>query len=154
MIAGLQALRAEYVGQIWLEVLFLRRLNDTPEELAKLKETLKRLRPDKVQLNTAVRPVVQDFALPVSTQELSEIAEFLGNQAEVVADLGNHRHENFDLNTGDFLATLARRPQTPEDLAEVLGLPLAVVQNRLDQLVRERRLRRSEHREKIFYHTS
>ena len=154
MIAGLQALRTEYTGQIWLEVLFLRRLNDTPEELAKLKETLRLLRPDKVQLNTAVRPVVQDFALPVSTQKLTEIAEFLGDRAEVVADFGNHGHPNFNLSDGDFLATLARRPQTPEDLAEVLGLSLAVVQNRLDVLVKQGRLRHSEHQGKIFYHTS
>lgn len=154
MIAGLQALRTEYTGQIWLEVLFLRRLNDTPEELAKLKETLRLLRPDKVQLNTAVRPVVQDFALPVSTQKLTEIAEFLGDRAEVVADFGNHEHPNFNLSDGDFIATLARRPQTPEDLAEVLGLSLPVVQNRLDVLVKQGRLRHSEHQGKIFYHTS
>jgi wyosine [tRNA(Phe)-imidazoG37] synthetase (radical SAM superfamily) len=154
MIAGLQALRTEYTGQIWLEVLFLRRLNDTPEELAKLKETLRLLRPDKVQLNTAVRPVVQDFALPVSTQKLTEIAEFLGDRAEVVADFGNHEHPNFNLNDADFIATLARRPQTPEDLTEVLGLSLPVVQNRLDVLVKQGRLRHSEHQGKIFYHTS
>jgi wyosine [tRNA(Phe)-imidazoG37] synthetase (radical SAM superfamily) len=153
MIAGLQALRTEYTGQIWLEVLFLRRLNDTPEELAMLKETLRLLRPDKVQLNTAVRPVVQDFALPVSTQKLAEIADFLGDRAEVVADFGNHGHPNFNLSDGDFIATLARRPQTPEDLAEVLGLSLPVVQNRLDVLVKQGRLRHSEHQGKIFYHT-
>jgi wyosine [tRNA(Phe)-imidazoG37] synthetase (radical SAM superfamily) len=154
MIAGLQALRTEYTGQIWLEVLFLRRLNDTPGELAKLKETLRLLRPDKVQLNTAVRPVVQDFALPVSTQKLTEITEFLGDRAEVVADFGNHEHPNFNLSDGDFIATLARRPQTPEDLTEVLGLSLPVVQNRLDVLVKQGRLRHSEHQGKIFYHTS
>ncbi len=154
MIAGLQALRTEYAGQIWLEVLLLRRLNDTPEELAKLKETLELIRPDKVHLNTAVRPVVQDFALPVSTQKLAEIAKFLGDRAEVVADFGNHQHPNFDLSNGDFLASLARRPQTSEDLAEVLGLPLAVVVQRLDQLVSQKRLRRSEHQKKIFYHTA
>jgi wyosine [tRNA(Phe)-imidazoG37] synthetase (radical SAM superfamily) len=154
MIAGLKALRAEYAGQIWLEVLFLRRLNDTPEELAKLKETLNQIRPDKVHLNTAVRPVVEDFALPVSTRQLAEIAKFLGDRAEVVVDFGHHRHPNFALSSGDFLASLARRPQTSEDLAKVLGLPLAEVQNRLDQLVRQRRLRRSEHQEKIFYHAS
>ena len=154
MIAGLQALRTEYAGQIWLEVLLLRRLNDTPEELAKLKETLELIRPDKVHLNTAVRPVVQDFALPVSTQKLAEVAKFLGDRAEVVADFGNHQHPNFDLSNGDFLASLARRPQTSEDLAEVLGLPLAVVIERLDQLVSQKRLRRSEHQKKIFYHTS
>ncbi len=146
MIAGLQALRTEYTGKIWLEVLFLRRLNDTPEELGKLKETLRLLRPDKVQLNTAVRPVVQDFALPVSTPKLTEIAEFLGDRAEVVADFGNHGHPKFNLSDGDFLATLARRPQTPEDLTEVLGLSLAVVQNRLDVLVKQGRLRHAERR--------
>jgi len=98
--------------------------------------------------------VVQDFALPVSTQKLAEIAKFLGDRAEVVADFGNHQHPNFDLSNGDFLASLARRPQTSEDLAEVLGLPLAVVVQRLDQLVSQKRLRRSKHQKKIFYHTA
>ena len=153
MISGLQALRAEYAGQIWLEVLLLRRLNDTPEELAKLKETLELIRPDKVHLNTAVRPVVKDYALPLATEELTEIARFLGDRAEVIADFGNHRHPRFELNDGDFLATLARRPQTPEDLAEVLGLPMTVVEQRLAQLVRQGRLISSRHQGKIFFHT-
>ena len=153
MISGLQALRAEYAGQIWLEVLLLRRLNDTPEELAKLKETLELIRPDKVHLNTAVRPVVKDYALPLATKELTEIARFLGDRAEVIADFGNHRHPRFELNDGDFLATLTRRPQTPEDLAEVLGLPMTVVEQRLAQLVRQGRLISSRHQGKIFFHT-
>ena len=154
MITGLQALRAEYAGQIWLEVLLLRRLNDTPEELAKLKETLELIRPDKVHLNTAVRPVVKDYALPLTTRELTEIATFLGDRVEVIADFGTHQHPKFELNDGDFLATLARRPQTPEDLAEVLGLPITVVVKRLDQLVRQGRLIGSKHQGKIFYHTT
>jgi wyosine [tRNA(Phe)-imidazoG37] synthetase (radical SAM superfamily) len=154
MISGLQALRAEYAGQIWLEVLLLRRLNDTPEELAKLKEAIELIRPDKVHLNTAVRPVVKDFALPLSTRELAGIAGYLGDRAEVVADFGNHRHPKFELNDGDFLASLARRPQTSEDLAEVLGLPLMVVVERLKHLVLQGRLSSSKHRGKIFYHTT
>jgi wyosine [tRNA(Phe)-imidazoG37] synthetase (radical SAM superfamily) len=153
MITGLQALRAEYAGQIWLEVLLLRRLNDTPEELARLKETLALIRPDKVHLNTAVRPVVKDYALPVATPELAEIAAFLGEGAEVVADFDNHRHPKFELTDGEFLATLARRPQTAADLAEVLGLPLLEVVKRLDTLVNEGRIRRTQHQEKIFYQT-
>ena len=154
MIAGLQALRAEYAGQIWLEVLLLRRLNDSPKELAKLKQALELIRPDKVHLNTAVRPVVKEYAVPLSTRELTEIAGFLGDRAEVVADFGDHQHPKFELNDGDFLATLARRPQTPEDLAEVLGLPMTVVLQRLKQLVREGRLKSSRHQEKIFYQTA
>lgn len=151
MIAGLRALRAEYTGRIWLEVLLLRRLNDTPEELAKLKEILGMIRPDKVHLNTAVRPVVKEYALPLSTPELREIAVFLGEGAEVVAEFGNQHHPKFELSDGDFLATLARRPQTAADLAEVLGLPLAVVTHRLKHLVREGRIKSSRHHDNIFY---
>jgi wyosine [tRNA(Phe)-imidazoG37] synthetase (radical SAM superfamily) len=153
LIAGLQALRQEYTGQIWLEVLLLRGLNDTPEELAKLKETLKLIRPDRVHLNTAVRPVVEDYALPLAGEELAAVAAYLGENAEVVADFGNRRHPTFDLSEADFLATLSRRPQTAKDLAVVLGLPVMVVLKRLDQLIRQGRVTHSMHQDQVFYHT-
>jgi wyosine [tRNA(Phe)-imidazoG37] synthetase (radical SAM superfamily) len=154
LIAGLKALRAEYHGQIWLEVLLLRRLNDSPEELARLKETLDLIRPDRIHLNTAVRPVVKEYALPLSEEELATVAAFLGERAEVIAAFGSYRHPNFELSDADFLATLARRPQTAGDLAEVLGLSAEVVMKRLDHLVRQGRLTLSRHQEKNFYQTS
>jgi wyosine [tRNA(Phe)-imidazoG37] synthetase (radical SAM superfamily) len=154
MIAGLIALRSEYAGQIWLEVLLLRRLNDSPAELAKLKDALELIRPDKVHLNTAVRPVVEDYALPLSTEELAKIAAFFGEHAEVIAEFGSSRHPKFELSDADFLATLARRPQTVEDLAEVLGLPVVAVVKRLDHLLKAGRIARAKHRQKDFYHTS
>ena len=154
LIAGLKALRTEYAGQIWLEVLLLRRLNDSPEELAKLKETLELIRPDKIHLNTAVRPVVEEYALPLSTEELTEVAAFLGERAEVIASFGSSQHPKFELSDADFLATLARRPQTAGDLAQVLGLPVVVVVKRLDHLIRQGRVTRSKHQDKVFYHPS
>ncbi|MBM4289295.1 MAG: radical SAM protein [Deltaproteobacteria bacterium] len=154
LMAGLRALREEYGGQIWLEVLLLRRLNDTPEELAKLKATLELVRPDRIHLNTAVRPVVEDFALPLTAAELAEAASFLGHKAEVVASGGSGRHPQFDLSDGDFLASLARRPQTAGDLAEVMGLPVAAVVKRLDRLVASGRVARMRHQHDTFYQTN
>jgi wyosine [tRNA(Phe)-imidazoG37] synthetase (radical SAM superfamily) len=154
LIAGLKALRTEYAGQIWLEVLLLRRLNDSPKELAKLKETLELIQPDKIHLNTAVRPVVEEYALPLSTEELTEVAAFLGERAEVIASFGSSQHPKFELSDADFLATLARRPQTAGDLAQVLGLPVVVVVKRLDHLIRQGRVMRSKHQDKVFYHPS
>jgi wyosine [tRNA(Phe)-imidazoG37] synthetase (radical SAM superfamily) len=154
MIAGLKALRTQYHGQIWLEVLLLRRLNDSPGELAKLQETIDLIRPDKIHLNTAVRPVVKEYALPLSQEELAAVAAFLGERAEVIASFGRHRQPNFELSDADFLATLARRPQTAEDLAEVLGLPTMAATKRLEHLIRQGRITLSKHEGKIFYHAS
>lgn len=154
LIAGLKALREEYTGQIWLEILLLRRLNDTPEELAGLKQALTLIQPDKVHLNTAVRPVVEDYALPLSPAELAGVAEFLGERAEVIASFGSSRHPKFELSDADFLATLARRPQTAGDLAQVLGLPVVAVLKRLDYLIKAGRVAPATHQNQTFYHTA
>ena len=62
LIEGLEAFRREYAGQIWLEILLLQGLNDSEADLEALRRALQPLAPDKVQLNTAVRPGVEDYA--------------------------------------------------------------------------------------------
>lgn len=153
LVDGLRALRAAYRGQIWLEMLLLRRLNDTPAELALLKEAVELIRPDRIHLNTAVRPVVKEYALPLTAEELAAAAAFFGDRAEVIASFGRHRQAHFELSDADFLATLARRPQTAEDLAEILGLPTIAVKKRMDHLVQAGRVALQRHQDKLFYQT-
>ena len=50
VITGLKALRQEFAGQVWLEVVLLQGMNDNPEELAALKSLIGELSPDRVQL--------------------------------------------------------------------------------------------------------
>src|SRR5208337_1935657 len=73
----LQAFRREYPGPIWLEVLLLKGLNDSPEDLEALRRALPTLAPDKVQLNTAVRPGLRSQARPLSLEALAAIASGL-----------------------------------------------------------------------------
>ncbi|HAY22795.1 MAG TPA: radical SAM protein [Desulfobacterales bacterium] len=153
LITGLHHLRAEYSGQIWLEILLLRGLNDTETELANLKKAIQKLQPDRVQLNTAVRPATEETAKPLTPEELAAAASFLGEGTEVIADFSGSVHPTFILTDSELLATLARRPQTARDLAEVLGMPLVAVMKRLDHLFREGRVSRSQRQNRIFYQT-
>ncbi len=52
IIRGLKLMRKEYTGKIWLEVMLIKNVNDTEEELGKLKEIVSDLNVDKLQLNT------------------------------------------------------------------------------------------------------
>lgn len=153
LIDGLKALRREFPGQIWLEILLLRGLNDTPEELARLKAVLADLQPDEIHLNTAVRPVVEDYALAVGTEVLTAAAAFLGPKARVIASGGHPHHAEVILSDADFLASLARRPQTAADLAAVLHLPEGEVAKRLHVLEQQGRVRATRHQGQVFYHT-
>ena len=85
LLEGLTAFRREYRGQIWLEVMLLKGLNDTEAELTLLRRALQKIAPDKIQLNTAVRPVVDDAARPLDQAEMEAAAATLGGPVEVIA---------------------------------------------------------------------
>ncbi len=134
VVSGLEAFRREYAGQIWLEIMLLKGLNDGEADLAALRQAIGKMAPDKVQLNTTVRPVVEDYARPVSPQEMAAIAAFLGEGVEVIAAFDRAPVRSGDTRDADFLEMLSRRPMTAQDLARALGLPLTQVRKRLAHL--------------------
>ena len=48
--------------RIWLEVLFLRGLNDQPDQIQALARAIEKIAPEKIQINTVIRPPVETFA--------------------------------------------------------------------------------------------
>ena len=133
LIKGLEAFRREYAGQIWLEVLLLQGLNDSEADLEALRRALKLLAPDKVQLNTAVRPGVEDYARALTQEEMAAVAGYLGDEVEVevIASFSSRAKAAATCDDAVLVEMLARRPMTAADLAKVCGLPLAEVRQRL-----------------------
>ncbi|GAG36098.1 unnamed protein product, partial [marine sediment metagenome] len=82
LISGLCAFRDEFVGRIWLEVFFVEGLNTDAEQIIKIRDAIERIRPDKVQLNTAVRPTADADIKRLDTKKLQAIAARLGPKCE------------------------------------------------------------------------
>jgi len=153
LLAGLEACRREYTGQLWLEVMLLKGLNDNEADLEALRRALRTLAPDKVQLNTAVRPGVEDYARPLDAAEMAAIARYLaaGVEVEVVAAGNGAASQAMACNDALLVEMLARRPMTAEDLARVLGLPLALVRQRLLHLCETGRVAGQPYCDQEFY---
>lgn len=134
VLAGTKALRREYPGQIWLEVMLLKGINDEEADLVALRRAIQEIAPDKVQLNTAVRPVVADAARPLTPEEMAAIAAFLGGTVEVIAAFDRPPAAPGTISDTVFVEMLCRRPMTAGDLARALGLPLSLVRQRLQHL--------------------
>lgn len=83
IIDGLIALRKEFGGRIWLEVLLVAGVNDSPEQIKKLKEAVDRIRPDKVQINSPVRATAEKIQ-PVERKKLEGFKRILGDNCEIV----------------------------------------------------------------------
>ena len=122
-VEGLCRFRDEYDGQIWLEVFLVDSVNTGADQIEKMSRIVRQIRPDKVQLNTAVRPTTEVAAKQVSEQRLCEIAGRLAPNAEVIADFAR-KGEGPDAlpNAEGILEMLKRRPCSLEDICNGLGI--------------------------------
>ncbi len=97
-------------------------VNDSPAHIAALRAAVARIRPDRIELNTVVRPPADSRAAALGPAELRKVRAALGPRAEIVASFA--RRKQAPAAGGlerAVLATVARRPQTADDIAVALG---------------------------------
>ncbi len=122
IIEGLQRLKQEMRGQMWLEILFVKGINDSEAEVMALKRAISRIQPDRVQLNTVVRPPAEEFAKPVPRSRLEQIQGELGAGAEIIVDFSRKLKEGSPLILeSEILDLLKRRPLSCKDIKELFG---------------------------------
>jgi len=123
LISGLSSFRDEFAGRIWLEVFLVEAVNTDAAAIAKISEAIKRIRPDKIHLNTAVRPTAEQSVKKVDAEKLNAIAAQLGQRCEVVADFTPQRcTEHMVSKAQDVLSVLKRRPCSLTDICSGLGI--------------------------------
>ncbi len=122
-IFGLSSFRNEFSGQIWLEVFLLEGFNTEPEQINKIKNAIERIRPDKIHLNTAVRPTAEPNLKRLNAEQLQSIASQLGPRCEIISDFSKlHQTNSFEKKADDVLSILKRRPCSINDISSGLGI--------------------------------
>lgn len=121
VVEGLVSFRAGYKGELWLEVMLLAVVTGSPSKARRLAELAGRIAPDRIQLNTAVRPPAESFVAPVDRTTLEELAALFTPRAEVIADLPASAGGGVAV-AADVLELLSRRPCTVADIATGLAL--------------------------------
>ena len=123
IIAGYKTLRQEYKGLIFLEVVLLAGINDSEKEMEALKKEIDKISPDKIQLNTVVRPPADSKARALDIEQLEIIKGFLGDRAEIVVDQQRQSKRKGKKPQADaILEMVRRRPVRMIDIENSLGL--------------------------------
>lgn len=152
IVSGLAAFRKEYRGQIWLEILLVKGVNDRPVDLRALKKAVARIKPDRVQLNTVIRPPAESSARPLSPRELAKIRAFLGGQAEIIAAFGEKSREDKSADlSGRIMDFVRRRPETASAIARSLGAEPEAVRRACRALEKTGKIRPVTHRGRVFF---
>ena len=154
IIDGLYDFKKVYKGKMWLEILILPDFNNSETELKLLKEVIVKLQPDKVQLNTLDRPGTVPNLISANKKELQRIKD-LWNLANVEIIAKAPQRKNIKSYREDtesaILETIARRPCTLQDLAEILGKHINEINKYLDVLENENKISYTEQDRGIFY---
>jgi wyosine [tRNA(Phe)-imidazoG37] synthetase (radical SAM superfamily) len=152
IIKGLTELKNRYKGRILLEVVLLAGINDSKKELEGLRNVIDDISPDKIQLNTVVRPPSDHRAISLNMERLESIKDFFGEKAEIIAHKvpGKNAGRN-DSHAEAIIEMAKRRPITAGDVEDVLNITSLETESILKGLVIKGLIKKKEHEKEVFY---
>jgi len=156
ILNGLVIFSNDYKGKIWLEILILPGINDSQTELGLLKDAIKKIQPDLVQINTLDRPGTLSDIVPASKSELERVKKLLDfPHIEIIAKVEKSITAGVkrdDVRTA-IIETIHRRPCTKEDLLKILKVEKQVLDTHIIELEKEHKIVGRKEKRGIFYQT-
>jgi wyosine [tRNA(Phe)-imidazoG37] synthetase (radical SAM superfamily) len=152
VLEGLSTFRKEYSGQIWLEVFILDGINATPSDATHFKQQIENVDPQKIHINTAVRPTAEAYARQVPAERMTSFCSILGQKAEVITPFKEtDTHERKSGVEEDLLSLLSRRPCTLNDISSGLNVNRNEILKQLDALLEDHTIEKIEKGSAVYY---
>ena len=144
IIEGIRAFRKEYKGQLHIEALLVQGVNDSREELSAMAGAIESIMPDKVELNTVVRPPAHAGTKGLSDERMARAALFFSSlNVEIIGAFESREQNSSEEDLGRrIIETVARRPCTTVELAASLGVSHELVQREARKLEQQGKLTR------------
>jgi wyosine [tRNA(Phe)-imidazoG37] synthetase (radical SAM superfamily) len=153
IIDGIKAFQQGYKGKMWIEILFVKGINDHDEEVFKMKQVLDEIRPERIHLNTVIRPPAYAIAQPVGEDRLKEIQKILGWRSEIIGIFKEtQKIQEHTIDEQAILALLRRRAMTVDQMTESLAMRKKEIIASLKQLNREKFIKSYMFNGEEYYH--
>ncbi len=83
LLRGIIEFSSKFTGKIFLEILLIKNLNDTQEEINGFKKLITKIEPDRIDLNTVDRKPADKRAKSLSKEKLEKIAQELPDNTQI-----------------------------------------------------------------------
>lgn len=122
LVEGLYLFRQTYSGKLWIELMMIQTMNDTPEALQELSLVLKMIQPDQVHITLPVRPPAEAWVRPSDEDGLQRAEEILGKVVPISTPAASEARA---VRMGDLaetiLSVVTRHPMMEEELLILLS---------------------------------
>ena len=119
IINGIREFRKMYKGELIIEILVVKGINDKIEEFQALNKILAEIKPDRVDISTIDRPPAYNVE-GVEIEKLFKLAEYIENQHIFIPTRENINYKIENLTKEELLNTLKKRPFSQSDVENIL----------------------------------
>ncbi|MEN6441314.1 MAG: radical SAM protein [Syntrophobacter sp.] len=142
ILEGLKAFRRDFKNRFHLEIMLASGVNDTPEELAAIAREVAKIAPDRIELNTVVRPPARAGVKGLSPAAMEHAASFFpAGITDIIGTFGGRPRGDSSSGLSErILQTVERRPCTIPELAASLGVPENTLEAESGTLLAQKRL--------------
>lgn len=151
VVNGLIEFRKVFAGKIWLEILFVKGINDSPSEIKLLSEAIDKIHPDRVQLNTVARPPAYGVALPLSFEELQAAASQLNFKDIDIIGVHKKNSAGNKLTEEAVIDYIIRRPAVFEELLTAFSSEAPELRTFLTELEVKNKIIKETHNGMVFF---
>ncbi|MBN2163689.1 MAG: radical SAM protein [Pontiellaceae bacterium] len=123
LIKGERAFRKMFPGEFSVEVFIVDGINSQMPTAKRIAEVVKTLEPDRVDINTVVRPPAVKGVSAPPQEQLEELARLFGENASVTASFRKQGFTSLDITDASLLDLIRRHPATCEQLATYFNVP-------------------------------
>jgi len=151
LIKGQKDFRAQFKGQLWMEIFLIAEINSIPANVQKIAALAKEIGPDRIHLNTAVRPPSEDYATALSEKRMEALTDLFHPCAEIIAEFKAKHSNHVRANQETILSMLQRRPCTADQISDVFDMHLNEVSKYLGKLIRTGQIHSDLKKRDVYY---
>lgn len=145
VLEGIGDFCESFGGKIYLEIMLVKDINDSEEEIKRINQFVRELTVDKIQLNTVIRPGGDPEARPLGKEKLLKIKALFDPKlpVEMVADFDRMTSKAYHRDLEDAITELLRRrPTRKDEMALALGVHPNEIVKYLQVLEERRKIKR------------
>ncbi|MCD6253825.1 MAG: radical SAM protein [Thermotogae bacterium] len=120
VVEGLKTFTQEFRGEVWLEVMLMKNVNDDDAALLEIRKIAEKVSPKKIYLNVPIRPPAESWVKPPDPDVVRKAAEVLNAIALDFLISNSYRVDPQDAVNG-IVSIIKRHPMTEPEIMNLLG---------------------------------
>lgn len=154
VLQGFIDFKKNFDGKFWIEIMIMKDINDSKEELMKIKEQIDLIEPDRIDINVPIRPPMEhwvEIPNPTIIVILNEIFSDYNNINFPEIGKFSIYSSNFER---EFLAIIERHPMRQEQILETFlseNFDRNQIFSSLSSLEKQKKIKKAIYNDQIFW---